>query len=197
LTEIWPPDNIDIVLTDRKMKSMSPAKQYHLQSEPGHFYTGHLRDGTQAFMSLDYQKLVAVLFDAEGTYLKSLVREISKETQNGLELFFTVKRGGAVNYDGDEAVFNKVWEELDRWAEDLGFVKGVISVQKFSLPEFEFWIQDLPSIYQEILQETLDSGGDMEEDIQEDIRDWQEVNDYVLVWGQEYDINREGEVVST
>ena len=165
------------------MKTPSP-KLYRLQSESGHFYAGYLPDGTQVFMTVAYPNLLAVLFDPGGRYLKLLIRELSPETQAGLKLAYT-----------DEAWsrFNGDWEELDRWAAELGFTQGVIAVQKFSLPEHDLSIVDLPPVYQEI----LDNCDEVDEEMKEQIRDWQEVNDYVLILGNDYDIDFEGKVVST
>lgn len=164
-----------------EMEPMTSSKLYYLRSEPCHFSAGRLKDGTQVFLSTDYSRLFAVLFDAQGTYLQALVREVSQETQTAVQDDFMNKG------------WSKCWDELDRWAAELGFIEGMIALRKFSLPEFEFGIRDLPEVYQEL----VDSGRELDEDDKEGILSWQEVNDYVLLWGNEYDIGREGEVIST
>jgi len=157
---------------------------YRIQSEPCHFYTGHLKDGTSVFMSVFYPNLVAVLFDTEGRLIKPVIRDISQMTQAAFRKAVEEKQWH---------LFHQDWEELDDWASELGLIDGVIAVQKFSLPEFNLRIQDLPSIYQEL----LNSGEELDEDTKEQIQYWQEELDYVLVWGNEYDMNSAGEVVST
>jgi hypothetical protein len=172
---------------------VTSPKLYRLQNEPGDFYTGYLTDGTQVFMGIDYPNLVAVLFDQDGKYLKSLVREISQEAHIAIKDEIMKRRASAFNKNWDESAFNKDWDELDRWAAQLGFKPGMIAVQKFNLPEYKLCIQDLPAIYGEL----FDQGSELDQEIKEQIQNWQKMNDYVLVWGKEYDINREGEVVST
>ena len=148
------------------------------------FYVGHLKDGTQAFMSIDFPNLIAVLFNHEGKYLASMTKELSQQTQDFIKDVFARKIWDFSAKD---------WDELDQWADELGFIQGKISVQKFCLPEYELRIQDLPEVYQDI----FDSGCELDEEIKEQIREWQATNDYVLIWGKEYDIDHEGEVIST
>ena len=166
------------------MTPKADSKVYHLKNFPGDFYTGHRNDGTQVFIGIEYPKIVAVLFDLEGKYLETLIKELSQATQFAFNEAKKKKRW---------PVFVEDWEELGRWAAELGFTSGAISIQKFCLPEYRLCVQDIPRIYQEF----LNNGTECDERVLEQIENWKEVNDYVLVWGKEYDIDREGEVVST
>lgn len=166
------------------MKKTTPPKIYRLRSLPEHFSTGFLENGTQVLMGVDFPNLLMVMFDHEGKYLKALVREISQEAQIAVR---------AANAENGWYMYDRDWKELELWAMELGFTQGTISIQKFCLPEYELCIRDIPGIYQEI----LDDGGELDEDAKEHLQYWKEVNDYVLVLGQEYDIDCDGEVVST
>jgi len=162
------------------METSMPSKQYRIQSFWGDFHAGHLKDGTQVFLCIGVvdSQLIAVLFDPQGDYLKTLTKEMSQSTMRYTDVS---------------------WEDLEDWATELGFVQGVISVKKFNFPdyEFEFGILDLPKIYLELIQESIDKGEEIPADIQEEIANWKEGNDYVLVYYREYDIDKDGEVVST
>lgn len=166
------------------MEKTTSPKVYRVKSLPEHFSTGILKNGTQVLMGVDFPNLLVVMFAQDGKYLKALVREISQEAQIAVRT--ATAENGWDMYDRD-------WDELDLWAKELGFKEGTISIQKFCLPEYELCIRDIPEIYQEI----LDSGGELDEDAQEHLQYWKEGNDYVLIWGDEYDIDSNGEVVST
>lgn len=171
-----------------EMGASTNERLYCIQSEPGHFYAGHLKDGTQAFIGIDYPSLILVEFDAEGNYLKIITKEISQESLSAIKesLSEPVSESMWLKYTKD-------WDELDEWANELGFTKGVITVKKFCLPEYEICIQDLPTEYQEM----LDSDEEIDEETLEEIREWQKGNEFILVWGQDYYMNEAGEVVST
>ncbi len=124
-------------------------------------------------------KFVAVEFDPYGNYVRTLTRGISEEALSSDKSALTRWQ----NY----------WDELDLWAAELGLTQDVIAVKKFSFPELDLRIQDLPPIWQEM----VDNGEEIDEQTKEEITSWQEWNYFVLVWGQDYDIDEEGEVVST
>ncbi|MES2462139.1 MAG: hypothetical protein V4671_16260 [Armatimonadota bacterium] len=85
------------------------------------------------------------------------------------------------------------WKKLNRWAAKLGVVGAVITVKRFSLPEQELEIRDLP----EHLQEILDNEEELSDDKKEELQYWRERRDYVLIWGNDYHVNQQGFVVST
>jgi hypothetical protein len=126
------------------MEPVTQPKLYRLQHDPIHFYAGHLADKTQVFRSPDYPHLFAVFFDAEGRYLEHVIRDMSPEIQSAMARWFASKSG--LKQDED---FAKQWEDLDRWAVELGFTEGTIFFQKFCLPEHKLCIYDLPEIYRE------------------------------------------------
>lgn len=173
---------------------MTDAKLYRLQNSPGYFYAGHLKDQTQVLMGFEVDQLVALLFDREGRYLRSLTREFSQEIKGALaqdmkQANTKTQSEGAERKDW----LVLIWEELDRWGEELGFVVGTIAVQKFSLPEFDMSILDLPYSFQEI----VDSDVEIDEDTREQFEYWKASNHYIFDWGSQYEIDSEGEVMST
>src|SRR5438045_357981 len=101
---------------------MTDVKLYHIQSSLGHFYVGHLKDQTQAFTGLGVHRLVAVLFNGEGRYLRSLTREYAQEIETALEQSRN-RRDNKTQSEGGEGKNWLVlsWEELDRSREELGF----------------------------------------------------------------------------
>lgn len=166
------------------METTTETKIYRLKPYEPDFCTGFIKDGVQVFMAINYPELLTVFFDTEGRYFQYLVREISQETQALLikgskESFLAMKI--------------KEWDELKLWAAELGFKEGTIAVQRFCLPEYDLCIHDLP----EILQELLDSGDEIDDDTKEWMELWQERGTYVLIWGNDYYIDRDGKVKST
>lgn len=166
------------------MKNPIEQRLYKIESEPGHFYAGHLDNGNQLLMRVDISDLIGVQFDASGNFINVLSKRISQETLTNRQEAIVKSKWSA--FHGD-------WDELDRWVTELGLKKGVITIKKLSLPEQDLRIVDIPEIYQEI----IDSGNKLDEETLESIQYWQEENDFVLVWSQDYDMDKDGRVVST
>ncbi len=124
--------------------------------------------------------LVAVKFDMAGNYLNILKKDFSEDTLVAAE-------------NSQWSGWDTYLHALDDWAEELDLEKGVIAVKKLSLPEIELRIVDIPFYYQQMVE----NGEDLDEEILENIEYWREVNDFVLVWGQDFDMDKDGKIVST
>ncbi len=165
------------------METDIAERRYRIQSEPGYYYAGYLSNGQQLLMSIgairSVHDFVAVEFDPQGNYVRTLTKAISQATLS-------------CSTD-DPAWWNNYWDELDLWAEELGLEHGTIAVKKFSFPDQDLRIQHLPPIWQEM----LDKGEEFDEQDREAIAFWQEANLFVLIWGQDFEINEDGELVST
>lgn len=166
------------------MKKIDDERMYRIQSEPSHFWTGRLQDGTQVMMRVDGYDLISINFDAEGNHTGILSKKLSQTTL--LAEQESIRDSTWYRFNGD-------WEELYRWGAELGVTEQMISIKKFSLPEQELRIIDIPLYYQEM----SDRGDGLDDDILEDIRYWKGENDFVLVWSQDYHIDKDGKVVST
>ena len=128
-------------------------------------------------MRVDTPNLVMVRFDSEGELLGVVNRSISQESISDTVAWYGYER---------------FWEELDKWADEIGLAQERISVKPFYLREHSVGIKDLPDEYQAFLR-----GEDVGDDWSEEVQRWQDEGDFVFIWGQEYYMNREGEVIST
>ena len=100
--------------------------------------------------------------------------------------------GLRLNPKGDSSGWYILWEELDKWANDIGLIQNIITVKPFYLPEYSIGIKDLT----DECQASLD-GADVGDDWSEEVQRWQDEGDFVFVWEQEYYMNQGGEVTST
>jgi hypothetical protein len=72
---------------------------------------------------------------------------------------------------------------------------GTIAVRKFFLPHYYVGITDLPSQLQEFVDNPDDSP-EYDASLQ-DLADWLAAGYYVLVWNEQYYLNRDGKVISS
>ena len=136
------------------------------------FRAGHLPDGNQILVSRFGSNAIGVRFSRDGKLLGFDRYEIGPEADVP---------------DSEVAAF------LDR----LGVVTGGIQMQAFALPEYGIETRDLP----EYLQEYLDSPEDFPKQramhLEKAISDWNRSGGFVLVWGEDFELDANGDVEST
>jgi len=93
--------------------------------------------------------------------------------------------------------YDKFWDELDKWATEIGLTRDVITVKQFSLPELYMEIKNLPDFYEAVLNGADDFDEEEHEALLEDIQQWRNDGDFVFVWGNELWMNQAGEIEST
>lgn len=136
------------------------------------FRTGSLANGDQILLSRFGSYAVAVLFSAIGQYLR---------------------------YDsypiGPESDFPD--SEIDTVFRRLGATPGVIRFAAFSIPEYGIETRDVP----DYLQEYIDTPAAFPEDtavhLKEAVEAWMRSGGFVLIWGNDYEISRDGEIESS
>jgi hypothetical protein len=162
------------------MEKNRPEPLYKLKGEPEHFVTGRLPSGAQWLMSVVHPHLVAVEFDAQGNYVRAHARAMPCDAGRS--------PGEQVPDD-----WMRGWAALNAWASETGLARTTIAVKQFSLPEYDLRIQELPPVWQELLE----SSGGPDEEAREEIENWKKADLFVLVWGNDYEIDQAGNVVST
>jgi hypothetical protein len=132
--------------------------------------------------------VAAAFFGPKGALLRYEARQASgNAAPNAL-------RPGKVR--GEE--LSQLWRLLDSWKSELGFTPGTVTVTQFDMPHLGLGIHRLPRY----LQEALD-GLPPEPDEQyrheclSDIEEWRRLDKFVVQWGNEYWMNRSGEVTDT
>ena len=157
---------------------------YNIQNSEIYFHTGHLENGNQVLMGIQFPDIALLEFDPQGNYLSIAARGIPKQ-------FLSVRNG---IYWADDIVLQAL---IKNWQDEIGFIPGTISVKPFFLPDQWIGIQDLPDHYLEFLNQPENYDEERRLQLQEDIRQWRESGDFVLYWSEDYYLNQEGEVESS
>ncbi len=136
------------------------------------FRAGHLRDGNQVLLSRFGSDAIDIRFSRNGEFLGYDRHAVGPETD--------------VPDSAIDAVLNRV-----------GITPGVIRVRAFVLPEYGIEIRDMPEYLQEFLDASEDFPAERASHLKEAVADWVRSGSFVLVWGEDYEINADGEVEST
>lgn len=149
------------------------TKLYSLKAGEGYFDAGVLPDGRQVLMAAFYPATFAILFAADGTFLEY------------------VERANAVHAPNEPA--------LRAWQTELGFRPRTIRVEEFYVDDMEIGIGDLPSHYQELLDDPEASDLDPEERAHQlrEIEEWRRDGSFVLYWGNDLWLDASGHVTSS
>jgi hypothetical protein len=148
------------------------AKLYSLRAGEGYFDAGVLPDGRQALMAAFYDATFAILFAPDGTFVEYL------------------ERPNAVRAPNESA--------LRAWQTELGFTPQTIRVEEFYVDDREVGIAELPSHYQELVDDP-ESQPDPDERAQlmREIEQWQHDGNFVLYWGNDLWLDASGHVASS
>ncbi len=154
---------------------------YTIQNNGNYFTTGTAASGEQVLMGLTVgnqgPEVLSVFFDASGQLLSS--------TSDPLP---SASAGVA-----DTAASRQLLATQQR----IGFRPGTIRVQLFSIPDRGVGIDDLPDHYREFMASPEEHDPERQEELAGDIRQWIEDGDFVLRWGEDYYLDRDGDVSSS
>jgi hypothetical protein len=159
---------------------------FPIRSEPGYgFYAGFFPDGRQVLVGcIQDGKMVMIIFDRAGNLTGVVHRELPTPEQ--------------LLEDGDlAAVYHDNYEEYLRRA--LNVFPAVIRVKAFCLPKDVIAVYELPESLQDFQENPSNPDLDDAERIglQEFLRTWKEHGQFVLIWQNDYWLNRNGEVVAS
>ncbi|HET6246337.1 MAG TPA: hypothetical protein VFE47_01465 [Tepidisphaeraceae bacterium] len=173
-----------------KSAVIKPREFYRLRHDNGYFDAGTTGDGRQVLMSHFVNGVTAIFFDERGTLLEVQVRPLSVECPTD------PVTGIARLSEEFEAAAE---QQLSEWKTELGFIPQPITVRKFQISELGLGIEERPSHYEDFLEspETEEPDADEREPIWASIREWEEAGDFVLYWGNDLYVNRDGKVTSS
>jgi hypothetical protein len=155
---------------------------YPLRSHPTYgFYTGKLPSGQQLIVGCFYNAILAIFFDAEGQFLRSHRQQVIASTRVPLD------------FTPEEA--QQFQEALARYRHQMQFQETPIEVRAFFVEGVG--IDELPSHYQDFLEDPTIFPPSDHEDVRRDIERWIARGDFVFYWGNDYYCNRHGKVVSS
>ncbi len=176
-------------MEDFTVTASIPVKRlYNIMNSPPYFYTGHLPEGTQTLINVQLPDLFMVAFDADGNYLRTSTRGISKERPLADVPLAEALPGSA--YDEFTAYAHE-------WQRELCVTPGTISVKQFYLPECCIGITDLPEHYQEVVDHPENFSAERLQELQGDIEAWLGSGEFVLDLDIDYYMSEEGDVEST
>jgi hypothetical protein len=170
-----------------------PARLYAVQhNDCCNFVAGVSAKGEQVLMGVAPGHAVAAFFDRSGHFLREEVREAPVEPA-----------GSASLAEEDEQQAYAEWQALRAWGVELGLVAGEIRIAGFSLPDWDDWgkgigVFDLPRFMEGCAENPLSEPDEQfRQELQTDIEWFRGNEKYVLRWGTEYWMSKDGEITDT
>jgi hypothetical protein len=164
-------------------RASRPERLYRIKSNEDYsFYAGRLADGRQALVTLDVRLLLVVtLFDAAGKMVGEEERDLAGR--------WPIPGHGYADVDHAEL-------HAYLWAE-FGFKPAVIRIRKFVTDRVS--IAPLPAHYQEFVDdaESPSFDGEQRERFRAYIKEWVKGEEFVLLWGNDYWLDKNGDVTSS
>ena len=145
------------------------------------FFAGVTADRKQVLMGLLCPDLVALFFDSDGNLLSTERRSVE---------FF---QGVAPPYNIHD---QRIPGLIRQWQAELGFESTTIQVKRFFSDQLLVGIDDYPSHFEEILADPSESEEE-KESIRMEMTEWDELGQFVLVWGNDYWLDSTGDVTSS
>jgi hypothetical protein len=184
-------------------------EKYIITSYRDDFYTGKTGDERQVLMGLLCPELVAIFFDVAGDLLqvesraltclppRQRVVSVSWETNVGIQSLEGPRPGPFQLFDPHFQ--DTLARDLAAWKREIRFQETPITVREFFLNDRYLGIRRLPDHLAEF-RENPDLAAESEEERREvgdRIREWESLGQFVLWWGKDYYVNRDGDVEST
>ena len=156
---------------------------YPIQSS-SYWYAGHTRDGRQVLYGLLCPSLVAYFFSERG--------DLIDVQQQHLEFLEEGRNPGHV-YDIYDP---RIEPRREAWSRQLGIYSGTIRVRKFRDSNHGVEILDYPDCFDDALQRP-NASSEVKARIAEFRRDWEQQRNFVLLWGEDYWMDEEGQIESS
>jgi hypothetical protein len=155
-------------------------RTYSLRSNEHYLiFTGVTPDNKQFVLGPDNPNLICLLFDARGRLVK--VEHISLATSNHLLR------------DAYEGLVRSYLERL----EAQGIALRPVNLERFSVPDDELGILDLPFHLRYDLEHADQLSESERAECQQGIEEWTATGNYVLVWGNEFHVDEGGVIISS
>lgn len=151
------------------------ARVYVIQHSTEYFAAGRNEPKTQqVLLGIQGSEIVCLFFDDQGELLGLEARAIPAD-----------------------ATVDAINAAIAAWMLEVGVKPGTIYVKKFSVPDRVIEIRDYPDYLQEFMADPSSFDAERSANLSRCLRLWQENQDYVLVWDEEYEMNARGEIEST
>ena len=166
----------------RETVTTNERRLYRIKPDEGYFFYADVTpDNKQVLMGVYCPNLIAFFFDSDGNLLSFHQRSLGVEHP----------------HDGPYNVYSeRISQQLSAWQLELGFQPTTIKVKKFFQLELKIGIQDQPDHFGEMLFDPQVSE-DEKKEVRDSIRRWEECEQFVLWWGNDYWLDKTGEVVSS
>jgi hypothetical protein len=132
-------------------------------------------------MGLHCPNLIALRFDTEGNFLGTEQRPIP---------FFQSIAPPYNIYD------KRIPPLIKAWKKELHFRKTMITVKKFLSEKYGIFIDDYPSYFHEVLDDSNESDEEKAE-IRDLMKSWNKDGQFVLQWGNDYWLSKTGKVIAS
>jgi hypothetical protein len=164
-----------------QIQSPPDRVNYTVRNNGQYFTTGIDGQGRQVLMGLLFgaasPEVVGVFFDKSGDFLGSVAEPV----------------GPRPNED-DEAAAYRTLAGLQR---TIGLTPASISIKKFWLADRQVGISDLPEHYQDFLNNPGEFDERRRAELSGDVQRWFLEGDFVLWWGEDYYLDKDGDVSSS
>ena len=181
------------IMNDTPEPLRSETRIYSIQPEQGYFDAGVTGDGRQILMGLYCPALVGIFFDAAGKLINHETRHLEFLQASNVVVDGKPIEGLVRNYDIDD---KRIAPRMRVWQKELVFRPATIRVMRFFLTELAIGIADYPEYFSEILDDARASDEE-KSDVRDSVRHWDADGQFVLRWGNDYWLDRAGEVVSS
>ena len=167
------------------------SRSYFAVQDPGpdaDFRTGMGADGRQVLIGMLYPGLVAVFFDERGKLVHVEERVLEEPTLRAFRAGQISKVELRGHYDS----------ALLRWQREIGLTERPISINEFYLHDRAIGIEPVPKHLRDAVAAA--ARGDRSEDtreLAEQADEWARNEMYVLWWGKDYWMTKDGEIEST
>ncbi len=151
------------------------TRRYAIQHSTEYFAAGRVAStGMQVLLGIQAKEILCLYFSDEGEF-------------NTLETRVIPERSTA----------DTAGDMMTAWMSELGATPATIHVGKFSIPARAIAIRDLPDYLQDFVEDPSKSEDERRESLSKYLASWRKSGDFVLVWDEDYEMNAQGEVVST
>ena len=156
------------------------------------FVVGVVPEGEQVLMGVvghDHLHVVAAFFDTSGCFLREERRRVT----------FLEKLDQTQAQQEAERI-KALWDVLEGWKAEIGLVPNEIRVGRFHLPEWDKWgegigLFDQPKFMQHWVNDpSSEQDEQLRQELLDDMGQFRSMGKYVLCWGTEYWMSREGEI---
>jgi hypothetical protein len=159
----------------------TPHRSYSLRPEEHYlFFTGATRDGKYFILGPDNPNLIHLLFDSRGDLLE--VRHV------GLSASRQLLR------EAYEQLFRSYYRCLQT---QEGYSSEPAHFKPFSLPDDDIAVLDLPFHLRYDLKHPDKLSESERAECREAIEEWTAAGNYVLVWGNEFHVDKDGAIISS